>query len=48
MILLIPGTINECFEFGWKAFDIAERLAKPVIVLSDLDFWHESMGDPEV
>jgi 2-oxoglutarate ferredoxin oxidoreductase subunit alpha len=38
MILLIPGTINECFEFGWKAFDIAERLQTPVIVLSDLDF----------
>ena len=38
MILLIPGSINECFEFGWKAFDIAERLQTPVIVLSDLDF----------
>ena len=38
MILLIPGSINECFEFGWRAFDIAERLQTPVIVLSDLDF----------
>lgn len=38
LILLIPGSINECFEFGWKAFDIAERLQTPVIVLSDLDF----------
>jgi 2-oxoglutarate ferredoxin oxidoreductase subunit alpha len=38
MILLIPGSINECFEFGWKAFDIAERLQTPVIVMSDLDF----------
>ena len=38
MIILIPGSINECFEFGWKAFDIAERLQTPVIVLSDLDF----------
>jgi 2-oxoglutarate ferredoxin oxidoreductase subunit alpha len=38
MIMLIPGSINECFEFGWKAFDIAERLQTPVIVMSDLDF----------
>ena len=38
MIILIPGSINECFEFGWKSFDIAERLQSPVIVMSDLDF----------
>lgn len=37
-ILLIPGSVNECFEFGWRSFDIAERLQTPVIVLSDLDF----------
>jgi 2-oxoglutarate ferredoxin oxidoreductase subunit alpha len=30
--------VNECFEFGWRAFDIAERLQTPVFVLSDLDF----------
>jgi 2-oxoglutarate ferredoxin oxidoreductase subunit alpha len=35
--MLIPGTMQECFEFGWKAFDIAERLQSPVFVLSDLD-----------
>jgi len=38
MVILIPGSINECFEFGWRAFDIAERLQTPVVVLSDLDF----------
>jgi 2-oxoglutarate ferredoxin oxidoreductase subunit alpha len=38
MIILIPGSINECFEFGWKAFDVAERLQTPVVVMSDLDF----------
>lgn len=37
MIILIPGTVTECFEFGWKAFDIAERIQTPVIILSDLD-----------
>lgn len=36
-IQLFPGSVNECFEFGWKAFDIAERLQTPVIVMSDLD-----------
>jgi len=36
-IVIIPSTVNECFEFGWKAFDIAEKYQTPVIVLSDLD-----------
>jgi len=38
MVILIPGSINECFEFGWRAFDLAERLQTPVVILSDLDF----------
>jgi 2-oxoglutarate ferredoxin oxidoreductase subunit alpha len=37
MIMLFPGSANECFEFGWKSFDISERLQTPVIVMSDLD-----------
>ncbi len=37
-IILLPGSVTECFEFGWKAFDIAERVQSPVFVLSDLDF----------
>ena len=36
-VILIPGSVYECFEFGWKALDIAEELQTPVIVLSDLD-----------
>ncbi len=36
-IMLIPGNIEECFEFGWRSFDIAERLQTPIFVLSDLD-----------
>lgn len=36
-ILLIPGSARECFEFGWKAFDVAERMQTPVFVMSDLD-----------
>lgn len=36
-IILIPGSVKECFEFGWRALDIAEEFQTPVIVLSDLD-----------
>lgn len=36
-IILLPGTVNECFEFGWRAFDIAEHMQSPVFVLSDLE-----------
>ncbi len=36
-VMLLPGTAQECFEFGWKAFDLAERLQMPVFVMSDLD-----------
>jgi 2-oxoglutarate ferredoxin oxidoreductase subunit alpha len=46
-VMLLPGSIAECFEFGWRAFDVAERLQTPVFVLSDLDLgmnlW---MSDP--
>lgn len=37
-VILLPGSVSECFTFGWKAFDLAERLQTPVIVMSDLDF----------
>lgn len=37
-VILLPGSVKECFEFGWKAFDLAERLQWPIYVLSDLDF----------
>jgi len=36
-VILLPGSVDECFEFGWRAFDIAEQLQSPVFVLSDLD-----------
>jgi 2-oxoglutarate ferredoxin oxidoreductase subunit alpha len=35
--VLLPGSVAECFEFGARAFDIAEALQTPVFVLSDLD-----------
>ena len=36
-IILIPGSVNECFEFGWRALNIAEKYQAPVFVMSDLD-----------
>ncbi len=36
-IMLLPGSVGECFEFGWRALDIAERMQTPVFVMSDLD-----------
>jgi 2-oxoglutarate ferredoxin oxidoreductase subunit alpha len=36
-VVLFPSDVYEAFEFGWKSFDLAERLQTPVFVLSDLD-----------
>jgi 2-oxoglutarate ferredoxin oxidoreductase subunit alpha len=36
-VILLPGSVQECFEFGWKALDLAQHLQAPVFVLSDLD-----------
>lgn len=36
-VVLLPGSVEECFEFGWRAFDLADQLQTPVFVLSDLD-----------
>ncbi len=36
-IVLLPGSVKECFEFGWRSFDLADTLQTPVFVLSDLD-----------
>jgi 2-oxoglutarate/2-oxoacid ferredoxin oxidoreductase subunit alpha len=36
-IVLLPGSVKECFEFGYESFNLAERLQTPVFVLTDLD-----------
>ncbi len=36
-VILLPGSVKECFEFGYEAFNLAERLQTPVFVLTDLD-----------
>lgn len=46
-VCLLPGSIKECFEFGYQAFDLAERLQTLVFVLSDLDLgMNQWMTDP--
>jgi 2-oxoglutarate/2-oxoacid ferredoxin oxidoreductase subunit alpha len=36
-VMLIPGSVKECFELAIQAFDLTERLQTPVFVVSDLD-----------
>ncbi len=35
--VLLPSSLEECFEFGWCALDLADELQTPVFVLTDLD-----------
>ncbi len=37
-IVLAPGTIQECFEFTIKAFNLADRYQCPVILLTEQDY----------
>jgi 2-oxoglutarate ferredoxin oxidoreductase subunit alpha len=36
-LVLLPGTVEECYEFARDAFDFSDRFQTPVFVLSDLD-----------
>ncbi len=36
-VLLFPATPRECFDMTVQAFDLAERIQTPVIMMSDLD-----------
>ncbi len=46
-VVLFPSSIEECFEFGYKAHDLADVLQTPVMVLSDLDLGMNNwMGEP--
>jgi 2-oxoglutarate ferredoxin oxidoreductase subunit alpha len=36
-VILLPGSVKECFELSYAAFDLAERLQTPIFVLTDLD-----------
>jgi 2-oxoglutarate ferredoxin oxidoreductase subunit alpha len=46
-VLLFPNTPKECFELTATAFDLAERLQTPVIVMTDLDLgMNDHLTDP--
>lgn len=48
-VLLLPSTPTECFEMTATAFDLAERLQTPVMVMTDLDLgMNEHLSDPLV
>ena len=34
-IVTAPGTVEECFEAGWRAFNLAEKYQCPVVVMVD-------------
>jgi 2-oxoglutarate ferredoxin oxidoreductase subunit alpha len=46
-ILLLPGSVEECYAMAMEAFDLAERFQTPVFLMTDLDLgmniW---MADP--
>ena len=46
-VCLYPATPEECFEFSPVAFDLAERLQTPILVLSDLDIGMNDWMCPE-
>ena len=45
-VILFPATPAECFEFGYRAFDLADTLQTPVFVLSDLDLGMNNWMSP--
>ncbi|HEY4913022.1 MAG TPA: 2-oxoacid:acceptor oxidoreductase subunit alpha [Candidatus Dormibacteraeota bacterium] len=46
-IVLLPGTVEECYEFARDAFDYADRFQTPVFMLSDLDLGMNLWMTPE-
>jgi len=48
-VLLFPSTPAECFEMTAEAFDLAELLQTPIIMMTDLDLgMNDHMTDPLV
>ncbi len=46
-ILLLPSDPKECFDMTAQAFDVAERVQTPVIVVSDLDIgMNDTISEP--
>ena len=48
-VLLIPSTPKECFDMAAQAFDLAEHIQAPVIVMIDLDLgMNDHLSEPLV
>lgn len=46
-VLLFPANPSECFDYAASAFDIADRIQSPVIVMSDLELgMNEQICEP--
>jgi 2-oxoglutarate ferredoxin oxidoreductase subunit alpha len=46
-VLVFPSTPKECFDMTADAFDLAEQLQTPIIMLTDLDLgMNDTMSDP--
>jgi 2-oxoglutarate ferredoxin oxidoreductase subunit alpha len=46
-VCLFPSTPKECFDMTAQAFDLAERLQTPIILLTDLDLgMNDTMSEP--
>ena len=46
-VLLFPSTPKECFDFAADAFDLADRLQTPIIVMSDLELgMNDALSEP--
>jgi 2-oxoglutarate ferredoxin oxidoreductase subunit alpha len=46
-LVLLPGSVEECYEFARDAFDYSDRFQTPVFVLSDLDLGMNLWMTPE-
>jgi 2-oxoglutarate ferredoxin oxidoreductase subunit alpha len=49
-VVLIPGSVQECYEFGGESLELSEKLQTLVILMSDLDLgmnqWMSEPFDP--
>jgi 2-oxoglutarate ferredoxin oxidoreductase subunit alpha len=46
-VLLFPSNPKECFDFAARAFDLADRLQTPVLLMSDLELgMNDNLSEP--
>ena len=46
-VLLFPSTPRECFDFAAQAFDLADRLQTPILLMSDLELgMNDNLSEP--